>query len=482
MKKIYIAAAMLVALATGCKKFDAFQIDPNKSTTATPDLLLNTNIQSAFQSTSLGAALATRQMVYTYGSSNEQYYGWARSNFNTYNSLRQTMKMEEAAVRTDKVEYMPLVRFFKAWYFVQLTNTFGDIPFKSALKGEKDTIAPVYDKQEDIFIAVLDDLKIANDEITATTIPVQGDILYSGNMQQWKQLINAFSLRVLMSLSRKENNTKLNVKARFAEIVNNPTKYPLLKGNGDNGRLIFYDVAGTRYPTFNNNDLQTAYYLEETFVNLLKGLQDPRLFSFAEKAPDFVALPDNDFNAYGGGLGSASTSENSQRAVNGELSKIKSRYFNNPVNEASIALGYAEQEFILAEAIVRGWISGSAADHYNNGITASMQFYNVGAAAIQQYQQRNVLSANPLRDIITQKYIASFMNSGWNSFYEQRRTGFPVFDVSGSGVLNNKQIPKRWMYPEAELQTNAANVNAAVISQYSGNDNINGEMWLLKAE
>jgi hypothetical protein len=49
-------------------------------------------------------------------------------------------------------------------------------------------------------------------------------------------------------------------------------------------------------------------------------------------------------------------------------------------------------------------------------------------------------------------------------------------------VLNDKKVPKRWMYPVSELQNNQANVNAAIGSQFSGNDNINGIMWLLKAE
>lgn len=483
MKKIYTAALLLLVLATGCKKFEAFQQDPNKTTLSTPDLLLNSVVQSAFQSTSLSATLAQRQMIYVNGVSNDQYYGWTRSGFGTYNSLRQVVKMEEAATRMGKTEYIPLVKFFKSWYFIQLTNTFGDIPYSDALKGEQEGLAPVYDKQEDIYLSVLDELKAANDLITTTTPSVQGDILYGGTMLQWKQLINAFSLRVLMSLSLKEGNTKINVKARFAEIVNNPAKYPLMTGNADNGQLKFYDILGTRYPTFNNNDLQTAYYLEETFVQTLQSLQDPRLFTFAEKAPDHAALPDNDFSAYGGARGSDLLNVNGNRVVAGEVSKIKSRYFNSAVNEPSIALGYAEQEFILAEAVVRGWISGSAADYFKKGVEASMLFFKVTPEAILVYQARNPLPAtNQLSAILTQKYIASFMNSGWNSFYEQRRTGLPVFDVSGGGVLNNKQIPKRWMYPEAELQTNQAHVNEAITGQFSGGDNVNGVMWLLKAE
>jgi hypothetical protein len=483
MRKIFNIAAMLLVVATGCKKFEDFQTDPNKPTRSTPDLLLSTVIQDAFQSTTLGATLATRQMVFVNSVSNEQYYGWARANFDTYNDLRQVVKMEEEANRMQKPEYMPLVKFFKAYYFMKLTNTFGDIPYSAALKGEQDSVLPVYDKQQDIYVAVLNDLKTANELITNNTAEVQGDILYSGSMQQWKRLINTLSLRILMSLSLKENNNTLQVKARFAEIVNNPETYPLMTGNGDNGQLVFHDVLGNRYPTFNDNDLQTAYYLDATFVDMLKDLRDPRLFRFAEKAPKYVSLPDNDFAAYGGAKGSDPVNDNSSKVLAGEVSKIKSRYFNNPVNEPSIAIGYGELQFTLAEAVVRGWITGSAAGYYNKGVQASMLFFGIDQPSIDAYLQANAFPANDqLKAIMTQKYIASFMNSDWHFFYEQRRTGLPAFDVSGSGVLNDKKIPKRWMYPVSELQNNQANVNAAISGQFSGNDNINGIMWLLKAE
>ncbi|TWV96851.1 SusD/RagB family nutrient-binding outer membrane lipoprotein [Chitinophaga pinensis] len=483
MRKIFNIAAALLIVATGCKKFEDFQTDPNKPTVSTPDLLLSTVIQDAFQSTTLGATLATRQMVFVNSVSNEQYYGWTRAGFDTYNDLRQVVKMEEEANRMDKPEYIPLVKFFKAYYFLKLTNTFGDIPYSDALKGESGGLSPVYDKQQNIFVSILDDLKAANALITNTTAAVQGDILYGGTMQQWKRLINTLSLRTLMSLSLKENNASLNVKARFAEIVNNPETYPLMTGNDDNGELVFHDVLGTRYPTYNDNDLQTAYYMDATFVDLLKGLKDPRLFSFAEKTPDSAALPDNNFAAYGGAKGSDPLNDNSTKVLAGEVSKIKSRYFNNPVNEPSIAIGYAELQFILAEGVVRGWITGSAADYYKKGIQASMLFYGIAQTSIDQYLTTNPFpAADQLKAIMTQKYIASFMNSDWNFFYEQRRTGLPAFDVSGGGVLNDKKVPKRWMYPVSELQNNQTNVNAAISSQFSGNDNINGIMWLLKAE
>ena len=99
-------------------------------------------------------------------------------------------------------------------------------------------------------------------------------------------------------------------------------------------------------------------------------------------------------------------------------------------------------------------------------------------------QQTDVIydPGNGVEMIITQKYINFFLNGGWEAFYNHLRTRFPVFSVDGGGVLNNGQVPKRWMYPQQELQLNSENVEAAIQRQYPEGDNINGVMWLLKAE
>ena len=78
--------------------------------------------------------------------------------------------------------------------------------------------------------------------------------------------------------------------------------------------------------------------------------------------------------------------------------------------------------------------------------------------------------------------VLIFMNGGWEAFYNNLRTGFPEFDVDGGGILNNGQVPKRWMYPQDELNLNTENVESAVSRQFAGDDDINGVMWLLKSE
>ncbi|MET0394290.1 MAG: SusD/RagB family nutrient-binding outer membrane lipoprotein [Chitinophagaceae bacterium] len=484
MKRIFFSIIILAFFSTtGCKKFSDFQTDPNNPSVASPELLLNTVAQQALPSIDLQGALAMRYLAISQNTNAYQYYTWARGDYSIYNQLRQVLKMEQAAQAQNKPQYIPIGKFYRAWCFLRLTNLYGDIPYSEALKGEEGGNAPVYDRQEDIFLAILDDLKAANDLITATTPSVQGDILYSGNMQQWKRAINSLALRTLMSLSAKVNDARFQVAQRFAAIVNNPVQYPVMTGNADNIQLKFYDLANNRYTLFGNPNVQNTYSMEGNFVELLKTYKDPRLFSFADKATKYASLPATDFNAYGGINASDPVNVNASKVLAGEASRINPRYYNSAVNEPAIGLGYAELQFILAEGVVRGWIGGTADTYYKKGIAASMSFYNIDQTTTNTYAAQSSIqltTANSIEMIQNQKYIASFMNSDWNIFYESRRTGFPVMDTKGAGAVNNKKVPTRFLYPQAELQYNQKNVTDAISRQFPGGDDINAILWINK--
>jgi hypothetical protein len=487
----YLFLASLAAFSS-CKKFEEFQINPNNPTQADPALLLTNIERNAFSTISADAALASRYLVYTQGASNTQYYGWQRSGMG-YSNITQVEKMGQEAARVGKKNYRYIGKLLTSYFIVSMTQTFGDIPYSKMMQSIRtgnvvDTAAirPAYDKQQDVYKGVLDELKIASDSLSAAEVAVNGDLVYAGNIDRWKKLINSFTLRVLISLSKKEADATLNIKQRFNEIVSNPTKYPLLASNADNGRLPYYDITGNQYPYFNNNSMKTDYYLDSTFVDILQDLKDPRLWVYGKPKPS-SALPAKDFNAYDGLRGSASLSQNTAKRQAGNASQINDRYSYQAINEPSVLMSYAELQLILAEAVVRGWITGNADTYYKNGIKASLEFSNFNngytTTEINDYLAQPIITlvaGQEIKQIITQKYVSMFMNIGWMPFYEQRRTGFPAFDVTGSGILNGGIVPKRWMYPNDEFTNNRVNVEAAVKSQYPNGDNINGVMWILQ--
>lgn len=248
--------------------------------------------------------------------------------------------------------------------------------------------------------------------------------------------------------------------------------------------------------------------MAQTYVQGLTDLNDPRAFITLSpakaKLEDGVAF--DDFDAYVGASSGESQDDMTFKAGNGEYSYANQvRYYGSFVGaEPAMMIGFAEQNFNIAEGINRGWAGGNAATYYNNGIKASMAFYGItdGATLTVTSQDDEVLGtvtanvtnylaqpsvayaggATGLTQILTQKYLAFFQNSGLEAFYNQRRTGVPTFLVGpGTGFGGNSpRIPKRWLYPAAEETSNADNLHKSLTSQFGGSDTKDGLLWILQ--
>ncbi len=483
MKKILIIPIIILTL-NACQKFEEYQEDPNRTTNATPGLLL-TNIEiNAFNSIFLEASLAARYLVNINLASDYQYYNWTQGSYYSYSLLRQVVKMEEEAINSGETNYLAIGKFFRAYLFEQLTRQFGDVPYFNALKAEEEVFNPEYDSQEEIYIDILRLLREASQEISSTEGPVTGDVVYNGDHLKWIKLINSYRLRLLISLSRKTGNPNFDIIEEFKSIYDNPDDFPIFTSNEDNCGYPFSFESGNLYPFYQKAYILTAHIMEESFVERLKSLQDPRLFILADQEEKSQGQDTLDWSTYSGFRGSDPIDTNTGRLGNGEGSPIDIRYINDPETEMNLAYSYAELNFTLAEAAQRGWINADPADYYNEGIRASMEYYGIDPARIQSYLANPDVVFEPSRGlemILTEKHTAMFLNSGWEPFFNQRRTGIPEFDVSGEGILNDGRIPKRWMYPTGEIELNLENLTEAIERQYDS-DNINETMWLLIEE
>jgi hypothetical protein len=482
--KLFCLASFMMLLAS-CKKTDYYQTNPNTPSTATPALLLANISYNVFYPFIMDRQGYASRFITYYQDANvvEQTYGWTAGSYTNDTLLSQVADMNTRAQAAGQVNYQALAHFFRAVLFSQLTETFGDVPYSQALQALNGIPTPAYDAQENIYAGILNELDSANTMLDPSQGELGGDIIYGGNPNQimeWKQLVNAFHLRLLIHLSKKVGSSTINIVQQFQNIISDPSKYPLMTSISDNAQLVFNTSASTNYyPFYQNLTIQTTASMEQGLVDTLIAFNDPRLFSYASP---ISGQPANVFSSYTGI--NAGLQASTQQTLSGLSSRLNSRYWTDQINEPYIFLGYAEQEFLIAEAISRNWVTtaGAADTYYNNGISASMSFYGIDAGTITAYMAQPVVTfdpANAIPMIMIQKYISFYLNSGWEPFYEQRRTGIPVFDV-GPGTLNNELVPKRWLYPQNEYSINAVNVNAAVQSQYSGTDDINGVMWVLQ--
>jgi hypothetical protein len=234
---IYIAVLVMVAASfTACKKYSDFQTNPNLPSTATPALLLSNICYSMFYTDNTSAAFAVRHLTYYERGNSNVDYSWTAGSFDNYNILRQVMQMDSLAQESGQQQYFGLTKFFRAVLFSQMTEVFGDIPYSQALQGVSGNFKPEYDSQESIYAGLLQELDEANSLLDNSKGKINGDIIYDGDATHWKKLVNAFKLRLLIHLSKKESNSVLNIQSQFQSIVSNPSAYPLLTGNNDNAQ------------------------------------------------------------------------------------------------------------------------------------------------------------------------------------------------------------------------------------------------------
>lgn len=488
--KLYML--MLIGCLGACSDLTEINKNPNDVSETHPQLLLTQIEHEAFSVEGTGPLYPSRMLVQTDGENNGQYYNWNQGSFDDYGELRNVTKMMEEAERIESDAYMALAKFFRAYYFYDLALTFGDIPYSEALQGEEaEVYQPKYDSQKDVFKGILKELEEANTMLKDNGEIIAGDIIYNGNASKWRKLINSLRLKILITLSKKEIDSDLNIKSTFSSIYNNE---PILESNEDNGQLHFVDQEGSRYTEFNSSGYSSGMYIDSTFIKRLQDRKDPRLFIFCSQTKNGKegGLAIDDFDAYEGGNPLAPYAEVNDKAAQGDVSKVNLRYTTDPTTEPHNLLSYSEVQFILAEASLRNWIGSDAKIHYENGVKASFEFYNTYAKGYENYvtatEAGNYLNQNlvsfdnattteeKLERIITQKYFTSFLQSGWRMYFDQLRTGYPDF-VHRPGATP----PTRWIYPQSEYLQNTANVSQAISNQFGeGNDKIREIPWWLQ--
>lgn len=490
--KYIVAGVALAFTCNSCIDLEEMNIDPNNPTTTDPALLLTGLSFTTFEESSASVCHATKMLILTSGESTYQVYKWTRGGFDYYNNLRNVAKMKEEAAKGDQTAYEALALFLEAHYYYMLTMQFGDVPCSEAMQAETNGLyQPKYDSQETVLATVLTKLEEANSLLTDNNSIISGDIIYNGDLMKWRRLINAYRLRVLMSLSNKQTVGSLDVKSTFARISQNE---PLMTSDADNGQLVFLDQQDDRYPYFNDSDFGSGRYMDSTYVAALATRKDPRLFAFCTQtsAAEKAGLTIDDFSSYDGGDPAIAYSLVNDKVTLGGCSKPATRYYQHATNEPMILLGYTEQQLILAEAVVRGWITGDDRALYESAVKASFRFYEKYAPTVAGYLDEEAATAylqgekvayspsltndQKIERIILQKYIPTFLQgSMWMPYYDQLRTGYPEFRRA-AGV----NLPYRWMYPQNEYNNNATNVEAALQSQFGGNDRTSDKPWWIK--
>lgn len=505
--KYIFSAVFLLSFAISCNNFDELNTNPDAATTVSSDMLATQILKDAYRfwnpnptDFSTGnlwckhtAKLETNPNPYQYYYS---YYPFG--GFGSYKKLTDLKWMVEFSKGSPyESSFKGLELFMKASYGLSATLDMGDVPYSEAGKAEEGITQPKYDKQADVFVSILNDLKAA-EEFFAAGKNFSGDIMFGGDVTKWRKLSNAMQLKVLQILSKKITPDQ---KARFAAIVNANN---LMTSNADNFQLVYSENPNSSHPFWNGENIRINTGVSKLLVDELKRLEDRRLFYFAEPAKYLIegGKLENEYDAYEGAPTEISADALALNNQSGKYSLINKRYVDAKAGDPMLKFTYAEQCFIIAEAIEEGWVNGNAKDYYENGVKAMLNYYrtlpsastgNHGMAITQDYIDNYFNGAaayatagtktDRLHQIWMQRWFIDFFQGNGLNYQEFIRTGYPNFPLNPATSMNPDDqtvYPKRWKYPTDEQVTNPENYKKAIDEQFGGYDGINEIPWWLK--
>jgi len=392
----------------------------------------------------------------------------------------------------DRTNLVNMTRILQAYAFMVLTDAYGDIPYFEGGQGYTEFVfLPAYDTQESIYTDIIQELTQATAALNASGKIETADVLYGGNIDQWKKFGYSLLLRAGMRLSEV-------APAAAQKAVQDAFAGGVILTNNDNA-VIRHDAnyANGAGNTLNATEANN-YYLTEPFVNYLKSNNDPRLISIAVTYVGATSGPEQKLGPDGNGsndpaiqVGMPLGNDNNTIAqVASDLGLASFYEFAQCDRERltkrtgpAFLVTAAQTNLLLAEAVQRQWISGVAGDYFAAGVRAHMvqmelhdQNAAIDPADIETYITNNPLVSNTaMEQINTQYWVASFLN-GSEAFANFRRSGYPALapnpfpgkDISGDFI-------NRLTYPNSEISVNSVNVNEAISRM--GGDNLDVKVW-----
>ena len=462
MKKIIYTIAIFVFTLTSCTKdFEELNTNPNAPVSVQPSLLLRQVIYNfgenmSYEGFVAGDLLAQHRTALDFNLFDRHDLKSPQLGGNPwpvfYTNLRDNEIILKQAKETPAFAvYEGPALILKAYMAAGLTDLFGDVPYFEAFNGIEGTVKPTYDLQSAIYQnenGILDNLDkgIAAINAYAGSIPLEGDILYNGDLTAWVQFANSLKIKYLVRISG-----KVDVSTQLQTVF---TEGNYIKNNSENAVFDFtnsepnsFRLAQLRVGDFNN------FVLSETMEEILTDLNDNRIETFFRPFSNSTL---DEFNGLLNGIDASSTSVAlSDYSLAGTIFRE-----DTSTIDANFITAW-ETNFLLAEAAEKGFITTNAETLYNTAVTQAFEYWNTNLPAtyLTTNANYNTVGKSPLEQIITQKWIASIIN-GYEGWIEYRRTGFPALKTI-SASLNNDLIPVRMPYPAEAASLNSENYKAA---------------------
>jgi hypothetical protein len=335
-----------------------------------------------------------------------------------------------------------------AWHL--LVETFGNIPYSEAL--DPDNSSPAYDDAETIYRDLID--RLTNDISMLTEgAPSFGDadLFYEGDAGAWKKFAASLKFRMAMRLADYDPDYS-------QEQANAALDAGVFESQDESAIFKFTSTPPHVHSIYQwfTLDGRTDVVPTKPFVSTLDSLNDPRMDYLVDTTSGPAqpyAIP---VDAYS------------------DVAHFQSQFFEPDFQH--VLSDYVEMEFLKAEAAERGGydVSGTAEEHYNNAIEASIKYWGstlgVDEATLETQAEDYLdqpevdyaqAGGNWKQKIGLQKWIALY-NRGCEAWSSWRVLDYPEFSFNEDMGTLYDQVPVRYPYPFSESRLNESNYQAAV--------------------
>lgn len=452
MKKSYIILFMLFALfATSCKKYLDINEDPYLPQVAPP----NTYLPNIFYSMAEGEMFDSRYLAcYT------QNWNFVAADYNydlhgsrlgvpSASQLTQTFRNHYWVVGSDVNQmvsqaqkagfggYEGIGNVVKTWSWQVVADGYGEVAFNQAWDNTRTKFD--YDPQKEIYAGIntLADQAITQLDAGGKVDPklASWDLMYGGDLSKWKKFAYAVKARLEIHKINKPSFNADKVIEYVDKSFANNAENAAVKFEGSSGNTSsFFGVSRGNY---------NSYRPGMAIINLLNGniftgVTDPRLPLM------FNAHSDGSYRGIAPGVGDSATLK---------APRMYGKYLFQD-NASFPLISYVELQFIKAEAAFKKNDKTMAYNAFLEGIKAHMAFTGVTTSDMNAYllstavpQTSDLLT---LRDIMSQKYIAIFMNNEtWSDLrkYNYDTNIFPSYIVPPTvKPENNGKLVERLVY------------------------------------
>lgn len=469
MKKL-ILIALIIGTAFSCQDFEGWNVD-TKNPSEVPASFLMTSAQrtiflrmtspsvnyNIFKMFSQHWTATTYTDEANYDLRQRDVSGgfWIYMYRDVLMDLQEAKILVEATATNDlfpeavKKNQLAVIELLEVYTWHVIVDTFGDAPYTEALLGSENLL-PAYDDDETIYMDLFSRLDAALAKISGNDSFDDADLMYSGNMTNWAKFGNSLKLRMALRISD-ANPTSAKM---YAEQAVNAGVFTSI---ADNATFPFEDGPPNANPIWSAvvESGRSDIVLANTFTDLINPLNDPRAEYF---------MDDNIVPYTGGPYGA-----NNPFANFTHLGDI----FHEPDFEGTI-LSYEEVAFLLAEAVERNFITGDAEMYYNDGITASIEYWTGSTTDAADYLAQSTVAydaANWKKSVGEQKWIALF-GKGFEAWSSWRMLDYPAMNVADESGL---PVPRRYLYGNDDAQINGANYDNAASAM--GGDELDSRVF-----